>query len=65
MDASEFQFELFKVQTLVDCLDDKITAAVTNNPSEAGEQAIFLIDFLQEYMDSLIANAEHFERSAT
>lgn len=59
MTAFELSFELEKIRVLVNCLDDAITNAVTGTPSEAGDQALCLVDLLQQHIDALIAGAEN------
>lgn len=56
--------ELCKIQAIASCLDDAITAAVTYTPSEAGDQAVCLIDLLQEHLGKLLDSAEHSGRDA-
>lgn len=58
MDAFKLQLELIKVRALVNCLDDAITNAVTYDPSEAGDQALCLVDLLQQHIDALIDSAD-------
>lgn len=55
---SELPFELEKIRAIVNFLDDAITNAVTYSPSEAGDQALCLVDLLQEHMDALMASVE-------
>lgn len=60
----ELSFELEKIRAIVNCLDDAITNAVTYSPSEAGNQALCLVDLLQERMDALIDSAANLEGGA-
>lgn len=63
-DFYAISLELCKIQAIVNCLDDAITSAVTYTPSDAGDQAICLVDLLQEHLDKLVATAEHPGRGA-
>lgn len=63
-DFYAISLELCKIQAIVNCLDDAITNAVTYNPSDAGDQAICLVDLLQEHLDKLAAGVEHSGRGA-
>lgn len=63
-DFYAISLELCKIQAIVNCLDDAITSAVTYTPSDAGDQAICLVDLLQEHLDKLVATAEHSGRDA-
>lgn len=63
-DFYAISLELCKIQAIVNCLDDAITNAVTYTPSDAGDQAICLVDLLQEHLDKLVASAEHSGRGA-
>lgn len=55
---SELPFELEKIRAIVNCLDDAVTNAVTYSPSEAGDQALYLVDLLRDHMDALMASVE-------
>lgn len=61
---SEIYLSLCKVRALVGCLDDAITNALTDNPSEAGERALCLVDLLVEHMDMIDRMMEDQERGA-
>ena len=64
MNTLELPFELEKIRALVNCLDDAITNAVTGNPNEAGDQALCLVDLLQQHIDALIDSADSLEVGA-
>ena len=63
-DMSELCLSLCKVRALVSCLDDAITSAITDNPGEAGERALCLVDLLVEHMEAIVRMTEDQERGA-
>lgn len=60
----ELSFELEKIRAIVNCLDDAITNAVSYSPSEAGDQALCLVDLLQQHIDALIDSTDSLEVGA-
>lgn len=63
-DFYAISLELYKIQAIVNCLDDAITSAVTYTPSDAGDQAICLVDLLVEHMEAIVRMTEDQERGA-
>lgn len=60
----ELPFELEKIRAIVNCLDGAITNAVSYSPSEAGDQALCLVDLLQQHIDALIDSTDSLEVGA-
>lgn len=61
---SEIYLSLCKIRALVGCMDDALTDALTDNPSEAGERALCLVDLLAEHMEAIVRMMEDQERGA-
>lgn len=61
---SEIYLSLCKVRALVGCMDDVLTEALTDNPSEAGERALCLVDLLSQQMEAIVRMMEDQERGA-
>ena len=61
---SELCLSLYKIRALVKCLDDALTDALVDNPGEAGERAVCLVDLLVEHMEMTVRMMEDQERGA-
>lgn len=61
---SEIYLSLCKVRALVSCMDDALTEALTDNPSEPGDRAVCLVDLLLEQVDAMARMMEGQERGA-